>query len=472
MWRRTRFVAVEIGPTCVGMAEFRREGSRLRLLRYAFADAPDSGVPFEVGVATAARKVFEAGGLRGCRLPAVVGIDGQELFFGCIRRDESPADALPAPDAMTHAVGEPDEAGTAAVTAVDRERAEAAGFAVRAAGPEEVVLRAGPPALALALCRFFGPEEAAGALAVRIEGRNVDLVLCDVAPRVFFRATTLAEASFAALDEEAGRSVAYWRRFGAGSPRFAICAGTPGRIDSGERLAGVPVRAFDPLRCVETVLDPPPADRIRLGVLIGLGLAEAFPSETRVADLTPPGLRRSNRRRRRRRLAIFGTWTLAMLTFSGTLALRKANEKAAARVEALKRIVVPAERAWAELEPLEREVDELEFAARRRREMRRTRRAWSRIWTTLSRSLPEGVYLRELSPLNDPGGHWIGVRLEAASWLDCEPPARDVVTDVRDRLRAEELFSDRTRVVCRPAKSRFVRTFSIEAFFEESEAEQ
>jgi type IV pilus assembly protein PilM len=484
--KAVKFITLDIGVDGIKLAEFARHGSgQLELLSLGFAGFavdPQVGMAQEAVVATTLRHLLDEKRLSA--RTAAVALDGHSVFSRLVKLPPVSADKLEQTvrhEAVQNIPFPIDEVvwdyQLVDADAIEPEvllvaaKADLVGglvHAVAAAGLSPELIDVGPAALGNAV-RHSYPDLAEPVMVVDMGAQSSTLVFIDGA-RSFFRTLPVSGKMIERLVQEISRSITFYRnQQGGNAPELLLLSGELDGLDEPERhLADrlkLPVQLLDPFRHIKLGATVAVADAHRLGVLAGLAVHQAAPCAVMI-NLMPESLERERRFRRRQPLIVAcvavaalmaGAWAAGMAHLAGLA--KQESTAVGARISAL-------EQVENQLVPVERDLAELSAQAKLYRGLLGQRTHWLESLLELRGRLPEGMFLSALEPIREDGA-LAGMRLTVTSYLDKEPEGEDAVILLRDRLRASEWFSKRTRVFKRPTKRLFARRFILDVYLEE-----
>ncbi len=478
-----RFIAVEIGADGIKLAEFSRHASgEIELLDHGeavFEAGPQMEMAQEARVAISLKRLLDEKNMTAHSV--AIALEGQSAFFRSVKLPPVLADKqeqtirheavqnIPFPINEVvwdfHRVGWEDMEPEVLLVAVKADLAGGMAHAVGAAGLSPEIIDVAPIALANAV-HYNYPELTEPVLIVGMGSRTSNLVFID-GERTFFRNIPVSGKMLDRLGREIDQSIAFYCKQQHGQPpKRVLLAGESNGEGSlehqlSERLE-MPVERLDPLRkiaCGSAVK----ADG--LGVLVGMAVRMAASCAVEI-NLVPEALRKKLHFQRREPLMVagllflvlvVGTWAAGLSRLTGLV--RQEAVEVALRVDAL-------EEAEQRLVPLERTIAGFERRGQVYSEAIERRTVWLEALIELRACLPEGMFLSATEPLRD-GVVLTGLRITVVSYLDKEPEGEDAVVLLRDRLRASRWFGEGTKVVRRPTKKLFARSFEIDVVLEE-----
>ncbi|WP_168442661.1 type IV pilus biogenesis protein PilM [Pontiella desulfatans] len=471
-----RFIALDIGADFIRLGVFARHASgQLELLDHgsvAIDSDPHIEMAREAVVATALKRLLDE------RKPtvrkAVVSIEGQSVFSRLVKLPPVAADKvaqtirheavqnIPFPiDEVVwdaHIVDASAPEPEVLLVAVKAELVDGLVHAVSANGLLVERVDVAPAALANAV-RATQPTGTGPSLLVDAGKQSTNLVFID-GDRTFFRTLPVAGSMGQRLVQEIERSITFYRsQQGGNAPQRILLAGGLGHLGETESRLGIPVEAFDPLLGVQQSVVV--ADPGNIAVLAGLARSGGME-----INLVPEALEKAHSFRRKQPLfvagaaaavLVAGTWIVGLNRLAALAEIE--NREVRARIQALERVekkMLPLERRIAELQ---RQSEVYEGAIERRT-------FWLDVLVDIRGCLAEGMFVLGSEPILQDEST-IGQRITVVSYLDREGKGEDAIIQLRDRLRAKDRFSEKTKVFKRPTKKRFAREFVLDVHFEE-----
>jgi type IV pilus assembly protein PilM len=481
-----RFLAVEVGPDSITLAEFSIHTSgRIELIDWSFSNydsVSSASLSEDAVLATTLKRVLKCKSFSTRN--AMIAIGGQLVFSRLIPLPSGSPDTLKEalrdlaekhiPYPIEEVVWDYQEIESesadpkALLVAIKTDRVEGVSYAVQAAGllPDRVDIA--PAALANAF-RYNYPDVQKPVLLLVISNGASNLIFLE-GNRIVFRTVSSADFLSEGFIQEIRRSISFYcSKHEGNAPQCVFVSGIGNDLavftNRFSTVLSCRVERLDPVKHIERGPEVCMDDSHRLGVVVGLAVRKAGSCAVDL-NLMPESLRKE--RHIQQQLPMWlscaaGLFFLVGVWAAGLSLLTKYAEEEARQVGIR---IAELEQVEEQLVHVEKGIEVQQNRYDTYAEIDKQRTVWLQSLWAVRGMLPEGMFLSASESIRQEEMLY-GIRMTVISYLDKESKEGDAVVLLRDRIRSSEYFGEQSEVVSRPMKKKFARSFVIDALFEE-----